>query len=244
MSFGKDSRKTGKTGKEDVIREGLPNDKGYKMKWRNHYIDGHIHFVTGSVGGYIPLFEVEELTREFITVINRIKDDYQMKFVAYVIMPEHYHFLIYHPEGEKVKSFLRTLLAKSSSVLLEKIKGYDKGRQFNWQYARNNLPKSIKRNYILTTFRNRANGNAEYSLWKEQCRVLPINKDDKLMVKIDYIHNNPVRRKVVNTPDLYEWSSYHYWENGKVVEIGIDGSCVSGFHPETRGFHLETSPKK
>ena len=199
------------------------------MKWKNHYLDNHIHFVTGSVCGYLPIFEYEKLIKEFICLINRMRSDFDMKFIAYVIMPEHYHFLIYHPQNEKIKSFLRTLLSKSSSRLLEILKNCEESEEFNWQFARTNLPKSVKRNYILSTFRNRANGGVNYSLWKEQCRVLPVGKEEKLFLKVNYIHNNPVRRQIVENPGAYKWSSCRFWEYREIPDIKIDRSFTEEF---------------
>lgn len=192
------------------------------MKWKNHYIDGHVHFVTGGVGGFIPIFEHEYLTKEFITVINDIKEAYKMKFIAYVIMPEHYHFLLHHPKGEIVKSFLRTVLSKSSGRILQRISAFEKEKEFDWKYARKGIPSTVKRNYILTTFRNRANGKNTYSLWKEQCRVLPLNDNSKLIEKIDYIHNNPVKRRITESPDLYAWSSCQYWSRREPTDIVVE----------------------
>jgi hypothetical protein len=37
---------------------------------------------------------------------------------------------------------------------------------------------------------------------------------DMLLQKIEYIHNDPVRSKLVTTPDQYPFSSYAFYHSG------------------------------
>lgn len=46
-----------------------------------------------------------------------------------------------------------------------------------------------------------------------------IDKDSYLLNVIRYVHNNPVRAKIVNTPKEYKWSSYNdYIEVNKIID--------------------------
>jgi putative transposase len=40
--------------------------------------------------------------------------------------------------------------------------------------------------------------------------------------KIQYIHNNPVRRGLVDRPGDWAWSSYGMWEDGHDGVVGLD----------------------
>jgi REP element-mobilizing transposase RayT len=191
-------------------------------KWKNHYKDCEYHFVTGSIGGYLPLFECQEFSTAFIDTINRVRKSYKVLVTAWVIMPEHYHFLLWHSSGEQIRKFMQTVLSQSSSGILALIKGESPYKEYKWKNRKKNLLGVAKRNYLLTVFRNRANGPATYSMWKEQCRVIPMWGSRKIKAHIDYIHANPVRRGIVTDPVEYELSSYGYWFEGKDGLVGID----------------------
>lgn len=49
-----------------------------------------------------------------------------------------------------------------------------------------------------------ANGGSRCAVWKEQVRSLPIYTEKKLYAMVDYIHANPVRRKLVTHPEEWE----------------------------------------
>ena len=51
---------------------------------------------------------------------------------------------------------------------------------------------------------------SELAVWKEQARALGIVSEAVLRAKIEYVHKNPVSRKLVDDPSQWPWSS---WRN-------------------------------
>ena len=47
-------------------------------------------------------------------------------------------------------------------------------------------------------------------------------RDDTLLEKLKYIHDNPVRRGLVEHPGEWRWSSYRYHEGGDESLIAMD----------------------
>ena len=41
---------------------------------------------------------------------------------------------------------------------------------------------------------------------------LEIKTMEQFVIKLDYIHNNSVRRGLVDSPDKWDYSSYRFWE--------------------------------
>ncbi|MGR3221270.1 MAG: transposase [Candidatus Anammoxibacter sp.] len=197
------------------------------MKWKNHYRDCEYHFVTGSVGGYLPVFEDNGLLQLFIDAINNTLKSYGITMTAWVIMPEHYHLLIWNENGEQIKKFMQAVLSRSSSKILTFIKSQNIEKVYEWKFNRKSVPGKVKRNYLLTVFRNNANGKVTYSFWKEQCRGIPMWGAKKIKTHIDYIHANPLRRGLVSSPDDYKLSSYNYWYKGGEGLIPL--SVADGF---------------
>jgi REP element-mobilizing transposase RayT len=52
----------------------------------------------------------------------------------------------------------------------------------------------------------------QYSLWQTEKNVIPIFTEEMFMQKVNYIHLNPVRGDLVNSPTEYQWSSARIWQ--------------------------------
>jgi len=59
------------------------------------------------------------------------------------------------------------------------------------------------------------------SLWQDGYDDVGVPGSEAARTKIEYIHNNPVRKGMLERPEQYLWSSAReYWEIGKgIVEI-------------------------
>jgi putative transposase len=82
--------------------------------------------------------------------------------------------------------------------------------------------KYVNRFELLSTFCAYANGKAKYSFWKEQARVIPIYSRNKLKKNLDYIHMNPVKRGLVDSPERYFLSSANFYFMGQKGLLEID----------------------
>lgn len=123
---------------------------------------------------------------------------------AYVIMPEHVHVVLLPVDGTKI------------SQILTAIKQSTAKRALRWlhQHSPGFLPR------LLDT---QPNGHESYRFWQRgggYDRNLRSARD--IYEKIDYIHNNPVRRGLVNQPVDWQWSSASAWETGIDQPIAID----------------------
>lgn len=50
-------------------------------------------------------------------------------------------------------------------------------------------------------------------VWQGRFKSKPIERDSYILECIEYIHNNPVRAKMVEHPRDYRWSSYHRYNS-------------------------------
>ncbi len=50
-------------------------------------------------------------------------------------------------------------------------------------------------------------------VWQGRFKSNIIEGDHYIVKCIDYIHNNPVRAKIVQRPEDYPWSSYHFYHD-------------------------------
>jgi putative transposase len=57
------------------------------------------------------------------------------------------------------------------------------------------------------------------AFWQPRSYDFNVRTEKKYVEKLNYIHSNPVRRGLVESPELWPWSSFgHYWlsEEGPV----------------------------
>jgi REP element-mobilizing transposase RayT len=54
--------------------------------------------------------------------------------------------------------------------------------------------------------------NHRYSLWQHDSDVFSIVSESTFMEKVNYIHQNPVRAKLVERAEDYLWSSARFWQ--------------------------------
>jgi putative transposase len=64
-------------------------------------------------------------------------------------------------------------------------------------------------------------GDKNGKIWQKRFYDEGIRNESMLMQKIEYVHNNPLRKNLVNSPEEYSYSSYHcYFGNNKnVLEV-------------------------
>ncbi len=119
-------------------------------------------------------------------------------------MPEHAHLLLWPHEGVKISS------------ILYQIKKPVTNRALGW--IRKNSPSFLPR-----MLDRQPNGDEHYRVWQRgggHDRNLRSIAD--VHEKIGYIHQNPVRRGLIEKPGDWPWSSWRAWHLGVDEPIRID----------------------
>jgi len=100
-------------------------------RWHNLYLDAHAHLVTATVRSWRPLLKgeaVEVLYREWSAARARLC----VRLLAYVVMPEHFHAILWAETGTSVRTFLQQTLSLSA-------RAYQHGGRF-WKERPRVLP--------------------------------------------------------------------------------------------------------
>ena len=169
---------------------------GPSTHYRNIYLDQQIYFFTSSIVGYQPILEGENMKRLVLEAWSTYRDKYHVLIHAYVIMPEHFHLMIYAERTGQIRSFMQQSLRLSAISLLTEIEGW----------------KESIRAPLLKKFQHYANGKAKYKVWKEQTRGVPLQSDRMVTQRLKYIHENPMRRGLVKDPLDYIYSSFRNYQ--------------------------------
>jgi REP element-mobilizing transposase RayT len=132
-----------------------------------------------------------------------LKDKYNCDVVAYVIMPNHLHCILYFKEaGFDLNKIISNGKRFMAYEIIERLK--EKGAT--------GLLKTLS---DLLTDREKKKGQL-HKVFKGSFDAKAIYSDKYLMQKIDYIHHNPVSGKwnLVNDFTDYEHSSGSFYETG------------------------------
>jgi putative transposase len=92
------------------------------------------------------------------------------------------------------------------------------------------------RRYFSTIGSQRGHQNV---LWQKRCYDHNCRTPESVVKKVNYCHNNPVRRGMVSEPGDWLWSSYNWYSGRREVPIEIDevetSGVASGERPPPQG---------
>jgi putative transposase len=116
-------------------------------------------------------------------------------------MPEHVHVLISEPEKGNPSKVLQVLKQKVSRALRRR-------------------PKKSSAAQLSLAFAG-SPGDAR-AFWQRRFYDFNVWSSKKVKEKLEYMHRNPVQRKLVDHPKDWPWSSWSYYEKGQVGLIRMD----------------------
>ena len=158
---------------------------------------GHdLHFITFSCYHRQPLLGSARRRDLFLKVLEQVRQRYQWVVLGYVVMPEHVHLLVNEPGKGKLATAMQALKVG---------------------FARQVLAEERRRDRFepVELFEHRLQ-----RAWQDRYFDFNVCSAHKRVEKLRYIHRNPVKRGLVEAPELWRWSSfraYAYQERGAVA---------------------------
>ncbi|MCW5938416.1 MAG: transposase [Fimbriimonadaceae bacterium] len=158
--------------------------------YRNHGQAGQAVFVTTACLDFVPLFASD---RRRIMMARWLVDDlrrYGSLLHAFVIMPEHLHWVCTVPTDRDVSWLVNRIKANSGKA----------------------LSRDLTPNELVAL--SQQFGLNRRTVWQRSFRSLPLDRDRLVAQKCEYIHLNPVRRRLSSCPFSYYASSARFHEFG------------------------------
>ncbi|MBL7149447.1 MAG: transposase [Candidatus Cloacimonetes bacterium] len=174
------------------------------MRSRYKFIeeDG-IYFVTSTITEWIPVFVSESYFQIIIDSLEFCREKKKMKLHAYVIMENHVHLIV---SGENLSDTLKSFKMFTATEIIKQL-------------------KFAKKEWLLHQFefyKKRTKKESIYQVWQEGLHPQLVNEEDIFIQKVEYIHENPVRRGYVIQPEYWKYSSAGYYITGEKGVMGID----------------------
>jgi putative transposase len=152
---------------------------------------GHVRCLTFSCYDRLPLFTNERIKQAFVDQLVLTRNRLHFELYGWVVMPEHTHLLL-RPNLPKVA--VTAILHALKRPFADKV--LDRWRQLN-------AP-------ILNRVRN-TTGKPHFWLEGGGYDRNIISKEE-LFEKLVYIHNNPIKRGLVDRAADWRWSSAAWYE--------------------------------
>jgi putative transposase len=168
---------------------------------RRHYGKGDLHFITFSCYERRPHLGTIRARNLFVKVMGEVRERYGFLLVGYVLMPEHVHLLMSEPKKGTPSKVVQVLKQRVSKAMRGKKRRGGKGQ-------------------LSLTFPNEAGSLRRF--WQKRFYDFNVWSSEKKKEKLDYMHANPVQRKLVRHPREWPWSSWSFYMNGDRGLVAID----------------------
>jgi putative transposase len=165
-----------------------------------------LNFVTMTVVDWIDLFTRPVYSDIIVDSLRFSQEKKGMIVCAYVIMPSHLHLILYAEKPERLSKLIREFKSYTAKQILK--------------YIKNKRNIESRRRWLLHHFSfnskvNKTKGN--FQVWQQGSHPIYLYSPLVIRQKLNYIHNNPVKAKMVHVPEGYVFSSASNYITGKGV---------------------------
>lgn len=165
------------------------------------------YYLTMTVIGWADVFTRPVYKDAIIASLNYCIEKKGLNIYAYVLMTNHLHLLVNTDEPFLLKDTIRDFKRHTSKLMIELIK---------------NEPES-RREWLLSLFGIAGvqdSKNKSFKFWQTGNHAIEVYSEKFVWDKINYIHNNPVRAKLVKKPEDWIYSSAsNYMDEESVLKV-------------------------
>lgn len=152
------------------------------------------HFITCTILHWIPIFTRSETTQIIFDSLIYLQKTDNLKLYAYVILENHLHLVASSDDLAKSMRKFKAHTAKEILKLLEK----------------QNVKIILDQ---LAFYKKVHKTETSYQLWQEGIQPKLIQSDLMMRERINYIHQNPVKRGYIDDAKHWRYSSARDYED-------------------------------
>jgi putative transposase len=133
---------------------------------------GFVYHVMNRAAGRLILFDCDLDYIGFEHLLSQAQRRFNMKIIAYCLMPNHWHFLLWPETDNGIRVFVHWLCTEHAK---------------RWRRAHDETGRG--------------------AVYQGRYRAIPIQGESHLITAWRYVERNPLRAKLINTAELWRWSS-------------------------------------
>ena len=149
------------------------------------------HFITATIVEWLPVFSSAACCDILVRSLEFSREKKGLQIYGWVILDNHFHAILKAPE---LSETLRALKSFTAGQILQQVE----------QEGRDWLLNQL-------TYYRAAHKSTAHQVWQEGSHPQAIMTDEMMEQKLEYLHNNPVKRGLVASPEHWRYSSAHEW---------------------------------
>ena len=188
------------------------------MTSRTRYFGpGQLQFITASTYRRAPLFLSPRLARQLVAVLEEVRAEFGFLLLGWVLMPDHFHLLLKCQPAESPSRIVQQLKQRTAGRILRILRAQIRHAWCRRTLERLRLPATV-------------HDGSSFRLWQRRFYPYGVYTEKKLLQKLDYMHNNPVKQHLVETPDQWPWSSWRAYHLQDPSPLSI-AACLESLPP-------------
>jgi putative transposase len=166
--------------------------------------DGYPYFMTCTIVGWLAVFTRPEAVQIIFDSWGFLKREKDFRLYGYVILENHLHLIA---SAANLSSAVKSFKMYTARHIIDLLEAHG--------------AKVLLRQLRALKLRHKT--ESEYQLWEEGSKPKQIASDAMMLQKLEYIHNNPVKRGYVDEPVHWRYSSArNYAGQPGLVEVITD----------------------
>ena len=174
--------------------------------WPVHIDPDHLYFVTTSAIQKAHIFRRPVIKRILVDSLNVARILGQVELYAFVIMPNHVHFIARCLDTYAIPDIIREFKKATSNLILRQYEAEGKQQVLDFFEA------AVK-----------PGQKQHYAVWENEYQAKNVFSPEFLKQKLEYVHSNPVQPQwqLADSPEAYPWSSARFYLTGKQALIPL-----------------------
>ena len=160
------------------------------------FTPGHLQFIATSTYRHTPLFGSELFGREFVAALADLRREKGFALIGWVLIPEHFRLLLRPRPAASTRLIVKLLKQRRAFRILTALQrdAQHSGKLLD----RPRLPRTV-------------HDESTYRVWQRRFFPFNIYTERKRVEKLNFMHNNPVKRSLVAHPGDWPWPSWRFY---------------------------------
>lgn len=163
------------------------------------YGAGYLHFITFSCYQRRQLLDDPRRRDLFLHILEQTRQAYRFVALGYVVMPEHVHLLLGEPERANPSVVIQAAKQRFAQSVIEAWRAEHPSASWPWR-----------------------DSAGECHFWQRRFYDFVVWTEKKVTEKLNYMHENPVKRGLAAKPEDWRWSSFRYYAFGEVGPVLVN----------------------
>ena len=156
-------------------------------------------FITTTITNHISVFQINELAIACMKLLEETRKKYNIKAYCYCLMPNHIHMIVQSRKKGDISNFIREWKSFSARLIIT----FAKERS-----------SALLNAFSDSAIKYGMKEEQDHQIWMPRFDDLQLRSPEVTRIKVNYIHMNPIRKNMIESPEQYSYSSAG-WYMGK-----------------------------